>query len=210
MTEPVRRVLLIHGIWNARFWLSPLAAKLRAAGLEPRVWGYPSVLGGADHAVPRLVDTLRDGPPTHLLAHSLGGLVGLEALRTAPDLPVPRMVCMGAPLRGSDTARWLAARQPAGAILGRSSQLLCRGFESWDGPTQVGVIAGNVARGVGRLLGVFDDPSDGTVRVSETRIPGLADHCEVATSHSGLVLSPLAARQAARFLQHGRFDHAAR
>ena len=45
-------MLLLHGIWNARLWLSPLAAKLRAAGFEPEVWGYDSVLGGPERAVP--------------------------------------------------------------------------------------------------------------------------------------------------------------
>ena len=206
MPPPTRHVLLIHGIWNARFWLSPLAAKLRAAGLAPRNWGYASVFGGPAQAVPRLVEALRDGPPTSLVGHSLGGLVALEALRQAPDLPVPRVVCMGTPLRGSRTAAWLADRSADGLLLGRSSQLLRAGCRAWDGAAQVGVVAGNVPHGLGRLVRAFDDASDGTVRIAETRIPGLADHCVVPTSHSGLVLSPLAARQVAAFLLRGRFE----
>ena len=51
----------------------------------------------------------------------------------------------------------------------------------------------------------FDGPSDGTVAVAETRLPGLADHCLVAASHTGLVFSRPAAGQAAAFLRHGRF-----
>lgn len=203
-----RNVLLLHGIWNARLWLSPLAARLRAAGFEPRIWGYASVFGGPDLAIPRLIDALRAGPPTHLLGHSLGGLVALEALRRAPDLPVPRVVCLGTPLRGSDTARWLAAHRVAGLVLGRSSQALRHGYAGWDGGAEVGMVAGDVPRGIGRLLRAFDDASDGTVRVAETRIPGLAAHCVVAASHSGLVLSAQAARQAACFLAHGRFESA--
>lgn len=208
MAAPLRNVLLLHGIWNAKFWLSPLAARLRAAGFVPRIWGYASVFGGPEQAIPRLIDALRAGPPTHLLGHSLGGLVALEALRRAPDLPVPRVVCLGTPLRGSDTARRLALHRVAGLVLGRSSQALRQGYEAWDGPAEIGAIAGNVPHGVGRMLRAFDDASDGTVRVAETRIPGLADHCVVASSHSGLVLSAEAARQAAAFLTHGRFEHA--
>ena len=200
-----RHVLLLHGIWNARAWLSPLAARLRAAGFQPRIWGYASVLGGPAQAIPRLVEALRKGPPTHVLGHSLGGLVALEALVRAPDLPVPRVVCLGTPLRGSDTARWLAARHVAGLVLGRSSGALRSGFDAWTGRAQVGMVAGDVPHGVGRLVRAFSDASDGTVRLDETRIPGLADHCIVHASHSGLVLSPDAARQAIAFLRDGRF-----
>ncbi|KAG0922474.1 hypothetical protein G6F31_019901 [Rhizopus arrhizus] len=57
------------------------------------------------------------------------------------------------------------------------------------------------------LLGAMDDASDGTVALAETRLPGLSDHCVVRTSHSGLVVSPDAARQTAYFLRHGQFDH---
>ena len=206
MTATTRNVLLLHGIWNARLWLSPLAARLRAAGFAPRIWGYASVFGGPEQAIPRLIDALRAGPPTHLLGHSLGGLVALEALRRAPDLPVPRVVCLGTPLRGSETARRLAAHRVAGLVLGRSSQALRCGYEAWEGATEIGMVAGDVPHGIGRVLRVFDDESDGTVRVAETRIPGLADHCIVPASHSGLVLSAEAARQAAAFLARGRFD----
>ena len=61
--------------------------------------------------------------------------------------------------------------------------------------------------GLGSLLGAMDDASDGTVALAETRLPGLSDHCVVRTSHSGLVVSPDAARQTAYFLRHGQFDH---
>ena len=206
--DATRRVLLLHGIWNARLWLSPLARKLRAAGFEPQIWGYDSVLGGPARAVPALIDALRDGPPTHVVGHSLGGLVALEALQRAPDLPVARVVCLGSPLRGSGTARALGAHRWSSPILGRSAALLCDGLPAWEGHVAVGMVAGHVPRGVGRLLAAVDAQSDGTVGIAETRLPGLCDHCLVAASHSGLVLSPEAARQAAHFLREGRFDHA--
>ena len=207
--DATRRVLLLHGIWNARLWLSPLARKLRAAGFEPQIWGYDSVLGGPARAVPALIDALRDGPPTHVVGHSLGGLVALEALQRAPDLPVARVVCLGSPLRGSGTARALGAHRWSSPILGRSAALLCDGLPAWEGHVAVGMVAGHVPRGVGRLLAAVDAQSDGTVGIAETRLPGLCDHCLVAASHSGLVLSPEAARQAVAFLRNGGFDHAA-
>lgn len=203
-----RPVLLIHGIWNAGFWLSPLAAKLRAAGFAPRIWAYDSVRGGGAAAARALVERLRDGPETDIVGHSLGGLVALEALRLDPGLPVRRVVCLGSPLRGSGTARALGARRWGPPILGRSADLLLRGFEHWDGPAEVGVVAGCVPRGLGRFLAAVDRASDGTVGIAETQLPGVCDHCLVDCSHTGLVLSADAARQAAAFLRSGRFEHA--
>ena len=202
-----RNVVLLHGIWNTRLWLAPLAARLRGAGFAPRVFGYASVFGGLEQALPQLIQALRDAAPTHLLGHSLGGMVALEALRRAPDLPVARVVCLGTPLRGSATARWLSAHPVLGKVLGRSAHTLCQaGFSAWDGVAEVGMVAGDVPRGLGRLVRAFDDVSDGTVRVAETHVAGLSDHIVVPASHSGLVLSAEAARQASAFLTHGRFD----
>lgn len=199
------RVLLLHGIWNAKAWLVPLAARLRAAGFETEVFGYPSVFGGPDVAVPRLIARLQDSEPVALLGHSLGGLVALQALTLSPELPVTRVVCLGTPLRGSDAARGLAGHAWTAPALGRSAGLLQAGFDRWEGKAAVGMVAGNVAHGLGRHFTRFDGESDGTVAMEETRLPGLSDHCVVASSHSGLVFSAEAARQAIHFLQAGRF-----
>ncbi len=200
------RVLLLHGIWNAKAWLMPLAARLRAAGFETDVFGYPSVLGGPEVAVPRLIARLQGSEPLALVGHSLGGLVALQALRLRPDLPVTRVVCLGTPLRGSGAARGLAGHGWTALALGRSAGLLQAGFDRWEGKARVGMIAGNVPHGLGRYFARFDGDSDGTVAVAETRLPGLSDHCVVACSHSGLVFSAEAARQAVHFLKHGGFE----
>jgi len=201
-----RPVLLIHGIWNTRLWLLPLARRLRAAGFEVRIWGYPSVLGDPARASQALVDRLAAAPPVDLVGYSLGGLVALEALRIAPELPVRRVVCLGSPLCGSCTARALCTRHWSSLALGRSANLLQRGLDGWTGQAEVGVVAGCVPRGLGRLLSSVDATSDGTVAVSETRMPGLRDHCLVSASHSGLLFSAAAARQAAGFLRDGCFE----
>jgi len=207
-STPRPRVLILHGIWNARSWVAPLAWRLRAEGFDAEVFGYDSVFGGPENAIPRLIDHLHanDGP-TALVGHSLGGIVALETLRRAPELPVARVVCLGSPLRGSLTARNLARHAWSSHALGRSGPLLLSGCRAWEGTAQVGMVAGNVARGFGRLLARFEGDSDGTVSVEETRLPGLSDHCIVAASHTGLVFSAEAAHQAACFLRHGRFTH---
>jgi pimeloyl-ACP methyl ester carboxylesterase len=197
-------VLLLHGIWNARAWVGPLAWRLRARGFSVDTFGYSSVFGGPDVAVPQLLERLRNSGPVSLVGHSLGGLVALEALRQQPDLPVSRVVCLGSPLRGSGTARSLAEHGWSLA-LGRSSELLLDGLPAWEGRARVGLIAGSVPHGLGSLLGAIGEASDGTVALDETQLPGLADHCLVPASHSGLVFSPEAARQTAAFLRDGHF-----
>ena len=116
------------------------------------------------------------------------------------------MVCLGSPLCGSGAARDLGRRTWTAPVLGRSGGLLQAGCPPWEGTVPVGMVAGNVARGIGRLITRFGGESDGTVALEETRLPGLAAHCVVPASHTGLVFSAHAARQAAHFLREGRFD----
>lgn len=198
-------VLLIHGIWNARVWMTPFASRLRAHGLLPATFGYASVFGRPEQAAERLIEHLRRRPVPYAVGYSLGGLILLEALRRAPDLAIERAVCLGSPLRGSAAARGLSAAPGGSWLMGGSAEVLRAGMTSWEGRMPVGCIAGDQDRGLGRLFARLDGGSDGTVAVEETRLPGLADHCLVPASHSGLLLSRPAAAQVASFLRSGRF-----
>jgi len=200
------RVLLVHGLWNTRHWLAPLAWRLRRAGHEVELFGYASLLGGAEAAMPRLIDRINATGSQGLVGHSLGGLLALEALRNWPSTPISRVVCVGSPLLGSAVAGGLRSFG-ASVALGRSAGLLRRGVALWDARPAVGMVAGTVANGFGRWFAHIEGCSDGTVALAETRWPGLADHCEVACGHSGLVLSAEVATQVAAFLDAGRFRH---
>jgi hypothetical protein len=59
--------------------------------------------------------------------------------------------------------------------------------------------------GVGAVLAHLVGEHDGTVAVAETRLPGLADHCVVESSHTSLLFSPEVARRVACFLREGQF-----
>jgi len=199
-------VLLIHGLWNLRLCLLPLARRLQPAGFKTQLFGYATVTAPLTEAVKRLITTLGGSErPLDVIGHSLGGLLALEALRQAPDLPIKRLVCLGSPLNGSLVARRLADQTWGKYLLGHSRQQLCAGSAPWQNPVQVGMIAGNCARGLGRILVRFKGESDGTVAVEETDLPCLTDHCMVNASHSGLLLSAQVARQCVHFLQQGRF-----
>lgn len=185
-----------------------LARRLRALGYATDTIGYRSIFGSTDTAVRHVRDHLRDQPPTHVIGHSLGGLMALEALRTEPTLPIARIVCLGTPLCGSAVAKVMSRRALTTLYLGRSAALLRAGCITLPPGTEVGMIAGDRPRGLGALVAHFEGPHDGTVSLDETRVPGLTDHIVIDASHSGLLVSSEAAHQAATFLAHGHFQSA--
>jgi pimeloyl-ACP methyl ester carboxylesterase len=163
--------------------------------------------------VRRLIDCARahKAEQLHFVGHSLGGLVVLRALEITDDLPPGRAVLLGSPLQGSRTAQSLA-RLPFGrALLGGALTQECVDWSprEWSGRREVGVIAGSMGFGVGRLLANLDAAHDGTVLVEETRLPGAKDHMVVAASHTGLLVSAQVAEQTRHFLDRGVFKRTA-
>jgi hypothetical protein len=60
--------------------------------------------------------------------------------------------------------------------------------------------------GLGHFFTTLDGDNDGTVAVSETRLPGATDFITLPVPHMGLVLSARVARATCRFLKEGRFS----
>ena len=202
-----RTVLLLHGLWMPGMAMHWLAGKLQAAGFDTEVFSYLSVADGPDRAVPRLIEAIGDRE-LDIVAHSLGGLIALQALTDAPQLKVRRVVCLGSPLTGSGAAAGMAHWPMTAALLGRSARLLREGFRACPVcGAEVGVVAGRVPHGLGALFAGFGEEHDGTVAVEETRLAGVKDHVVVDASHSGLLFSAEAAGQAVAFLRDGAFGH---
>lgn len=195
-------VYLLHGIWMRGFAMGLVARRLREAGFTPRIFDYASLHEGADRSSARLAEAIAREPAgrVHVVGHSLGGLVALLATQASDR--AGRTVCLGSPLLGSDAARRVAGFAPW--AMGASADRLCAGLDRWHGTREVGVIAGRLPFGLARVLGGFDDDSDGTVRVAETRLPGIHDHLVLPASHTGLVFSGEVANAVVRYLQSGR------
>lgn len=197
-------VVLLHGIWMAAATLRPLAARLRAHGWKTETLGYPSIFGDTDRTVARIADRIR-GRDVQVVAHSLGGLMAVRALQGARGAKPHRLVCLGTPLAGASAAHALDRRPVLRMWMGRSAPILREGTPTLPPGVEVGMIAGCVPRGLGGVVARFDGDHDGTVAVTDTRVPGLHDHCVVQASHSGLLVSAEVAEQVACFLQDGRF-----
>jgi pimeloyl-ACP methyl ester carboxylesterase len=208
-------VVYVHGMWMPGREMAYLRRHLaKHHGIDGHLFSYPSVRGTLDENAELLasyVQDRRNGRRVHLVGHSLGGVLLLRMLALHAQAPVERAVCIGSPLRGSRAAIDLSRHDWGKSILGKSIADGVTGQPASDwaggvtGRHEIGIIAGTVAAGLGRLVTSFDGPSDGTVAVSETKLAGVKDHVCVATSHSGLVLSRKVAEQVAAFLCHGKF-----
>jgi hypothetical protein len=205
-------VVYVHGLWLTGLEGGSLRRRLaRDLNADTRTFRYPSVTADIStnaRALGRFLGAL-DADTLHLVGHSLGGVVikKLFEMGEGDRLPPGRLVFMGSPLNGSRAALNLA-RVPFGKMLvgrGVREELLRPRERRWNGHRELGVIAGNLSVGLGRLVGVFGAPSDGTIFVEETRLAGIAQHLVVPVSHIGLPYSKLVAAQAGAFLRCGKF-----
>ena len=85
-------------------------------------------------------------------------------------------------------------------------ELLQPNARRWSHAHALGIIAGSQPLGVGQLLANFNEDNDGTVAVSETRMPGATDHIVLPVSHLGMLVSARVAHETGLFLTQGRFS----
>jgi pimeloyl-ACP methyl ester carboxylesterase len=213
-------VVYVHGLW-LNGWESALLRRRLARHLGCRTLAFRYSSVRADVAAnARSLATFLAGTPAdtlHLVGHSLGGLIILkyfesvlpvdERIEDGRVLPPGRVVLLGSPVRGSRAAQRLA-RVPLGQrVMGLTAGqvLLATRERRWERARQLGVIAGDVPVGLGRLVAPFSAPNDGTVLVAETEIEGATAHLTVRTNHTGMVYSAAVARNTATFLATGRF-----
>ena len=185
----------------------------REYGLQAEAFNYPSVAGTLDENAAALVAFMRGMGTdlTHVIGHSLGGIVALRAMATIHDVPKGRLVCLGSPLSGSRAGRILDEFDWAMDIIGNSlpEAVIDHSASEWAANVaderDIGIIAGTVPLGFGQLVARFDEPNDGTVAVSETHFEGARDHLVMKTSHKGMLVSADVADQAGAFLRRGEF-----
>jgi len=204
-------VVLVHGLWMSGFELGVLKHRLEADGrLRAVAFSYPSLSGPMSDHVRGLIDFARaqEASELHFVGHSLGGIVILRALQVTDDLPPGRAVLLGTPVQGSKAAQGVASIVPFGkAILGAAvnEEVIPCEPRAWSGRREVGVIAGSMGLGLGRLFATLNTDHDGTVMVEETRLPGAKDHIVLNISHTGMLFSAEVAEQATHFIHHGAF-----
>ncbi len=204
------RVVLVHGLWLTAASMWRLGQRLRTAGFVTHQFGYPSTRRSPRANAQMLAGYLRrlgEGP-YHLVCHSLGGLLARHLLELEPHAPVGRLVLLGTPQHGSRVAQAMVDWPGVRVLLGQSVEAGLLGeLPPWRGQRELGVIAGALPVGVGRVLCRLPAPHDGTVSVAETRLEHMSDHIVLPVSHTGLLLAASVAHQVEHFLTNGRFAH---
>lgn len=204
-------VIFVHGLWlNGAESLFLRRRLATVHGFEGHRFNYPTVASSMNDIVDRLVKFVAgiDAARIHFVGHSLGGIVLHRYFERAPVARAGRVVFLGSPCVKSRSAESVAKLAWAAPLIGRMvAEELVKPCEPrvWRATPQLGVIAGTSPLGLGRFFAQFEEECDGTIGVSETKLPGLTDHVALPVSHMGMLLSARVARQVGEFLAHGRF-----
>lgn len=203
----MKDVVLVHGLWVPGVVMSPLGARLAQAGFRCHRFGYFGRSRPLAAHAERLARFARDIGPAHFVGHSMGGRVVLEALERERALEVGRVLLLGTPARGCMAGRRLANHAAGRWFLGESEALWRESdrHARWTRPEPLGVIAGTLPLGLGRVLGRLPGVNDGVVRLEETEVEGMAQRAVLRIGHSAMLVSSRVAAQAAAFLGTGAF-----
>jgi pimeloyl-ACP methyl ester carboxylesterase len=207
----VVHVIYVHGLWMPGEESLVLRHRLaREYDLALQTFSYSAASTTMNEVTASLEDFVRalKAPALHFVGHSLGGLVIYRFLERFPEQPPGRVVFLGTPCVGSRAAQRAGRFAAVAHLMGKSvaEELLQPRARRWAQPRPLGIIAGSQPLGLGQLLADFQEESDGTVAVSETRMPGATDHLVLRVSHLGMLLSARVAHEAGLFLTQGRFS----
>lgn len=211
-------VVLIHGLHQKDWIMTPLAKQLQNRGFATHQHNYHSLRERIDQHSKRLnqwlIEHHNPAIAIHLVGHSLGGLVIRDFVARYPHWKIGRCVTLGTPHNGSTTAKYMSTL--AAPLVGHSFKNALDGQSApWPKSISLGVIAGDAPYGLGQLVLNYHNQKvnlsqpqsahDGTVYVFETQLNEATDHIIMPVSHTGMLINPKVAEQTAYFLDHGYF-----
>jgi hypothetical protein len=186
--------------------LALLAWRLRRAGFRTVNVPYNQATESLDEITAGLRSTVAreaGGGRYHFLTHSLGGVIVRNGFREGYPAGLGRVVMLAPPNAPPRLARKLEGLPPYRWVTGDSGRRLADpGFYAAlpVPPVEFGVLAGDKGQ---RLT--FDEPNDGIVAVSETRLAGMKEHVVLHRTHTYLMNAPEVPALCASFLKDGRF-----
>jgi hypothetical protein len=153
--------------------------------------------------------------PTHVVAHSLGGILLRCAMLDEMIAPagIRRVVMLGPPNAGTELADRLPEIPVFGRVYRRMTGPVGRQLGTGpDGiaahlpavPFELGVIAGT--RSVNPFFSsILNGPSDGKVTVERTKVEGMTAFITVPQYHTILMRDPVVIEHTIAFLESGSF-----
>jgi len=203
--------VFVHGLWLTGAESALMRRRLTARhGFECHSFSYRTVGRPMQETLARLAQFVEriDADRVHFVGHSLGGIVLHRYFETECAAPPGRVVFLGSPAVKSRTAERVGSLPLLSSLIGRMvTEELVRpnGSREWRCPRELGLIAGTRPMGLGRFFARFDEDCDGTVAVSETKLPGHTAHVTLPVSHMGMLTSAAVANQVGEFLANGAF-----
>jgi pimeloyl-ACP methyl ester carboxylesterase len=204
-------VIYVHGLWMSGGEGLLLRRRLaRDFALQVHAFRYGSAASTMSEITRQLALFAQklQGERLHFVGHSLGGLVIYRFLERFPAQAPGRVVFLGTPAVASRAAVRASQIRLVASLMGPSvaEELLRTQERRWAFDRPLGIIAGTQRLGFGQILARFDEDCDGTIGVSETRLPGATDHLVLPVSHLGMLVSARVAHETGLFLQQGRFS----
>lgn len=175
------KVLLIHGLARTSLSLVSLEQRLRQAQMQPEHFGYAAFVEPFDRIVERLclrLQAIATQGRYSVVAHSLGGLLTRAALQHVPQPPV-HIVMLGTPNQRPRLAVHAWKAPPFRWFTGQCGlNLTClEFFAQLPAPQSPYTIIAGTAGPQGAWSPFGQEPNDGIVALSETRIPAArVDH----------------------------------
>jgi triacylglycerol lipase len=204
-------VVLLHGLARTSASMRHMSAALQAAGFETWSCTYPSRRSSIADAAREVVDRLRReaaGRPLLAVTHSMGGI--LVRHMHHPDLDWRRIVMLAPPNQGSQLAALLKESALFRWFYGPAGRELASAAAWPEPPAPFLVIAGTKGRAIinptsWTVARMFEpsEPHDGTVRVAETKLQGMAAFETVDATHTSIMNDREAQALALRFLRGG-------
>jgi pimeloyl-ACP methyl ester carboxylesterase len=204
--------VFVHGLWLTGAESLLLRRRIAAKyGYGCHSFTYRTVSNSVQPVINQLAKFVSriDADRVHFVGHSLGGIVLHRYFEQARDLPPGRVVFLGSPTVKSRSAEQVGRLPVLRSMIGRmvTEELVTpTSAREWRCDRELGCIAGTRPMGLGRFFARFDEDSDGTVSVSETKLPGHTAHMTLPVSHMGMLTSAKVAVEVGTFLETGRFS----
>ena len=209
-------VVLLHGLMRSATSMNKMQRELEKAGYATANIDYPS----RDYTVEELTAiavpeglaacrTQEGVTRIHFVTHSLGGILVRQYLSENEIDELGRVVMLGPPNQGSAAVDELSDVPGFDWLNGPAGRQLGKGDASVPlrlGPAnfELGVIAGN--RTIDPITSaVLENPDDGRVSVTDTKLDGMADFVVVDHSHAFMMRMRRPIELTKAFLETGSF-----
>ncbi|AQA20334.1 hypothetical protein BST95_15205 [Halioglobus japonicus] len=195
-----RCVILLHGLFRSSLSLKPMQWYLDHAGYTTVNLSYPSLLYPipelAEMAVTQSLRTChsRGAHQINFVTYSFGGILVRQYASVQPIQGMQRAGMLGPPDGGSHVAFYYSSFEFLQPIESDVLVQLGKGDESillTLGPVafELDVIASTIPD-ITLLPSFPDELSDGTVSLSEARVPGVKELLTMPVTHTVMILNP--------------------